>query len=130
MIMDVAPYVYLSVLCSTATYKYRYDISHFVLSKLSLQNKFSTLYYLSWGCLTLCSNEPHFGHRVNYHVSKPIAELILKYSEFLFIRNTIQETAGTHLAKKVSFYKKHNLDFVSSCFLYGGQVLSEGKKAG
>ena len=51
-----------------------------------------------------------FGHAVNYHVNKPTAEHILKYSEFLFIRNTILETAGTHLAKKVSFCKKQNLD--------------------
>ena len=35
-----------------------------------------TFYYLSWRQIAFCSNEPHFGHRVNYHVSKPIAEHI------------------------------------------------------
>ena len=58
----------------------------------SFQNKFSTFYYLSWGYITFCSNEPHFGHGVNYYVSKRTAEHILKHSEFLFIRNTIRNS--------------------------------------
>ena len=96
----------------------------------SLQNKFSALYYLSWGYLTFCSNQPHFGHRVNYHISKPIAEHILKYNEFLFTRNTIYETAGTHFAKKVSFYKKQNLDLNFILFLIWGVKCSlKAKKA-
>ena len=39
------------------------------------------------------------------------------YSNYPLIRNTIQETAGSRFAKKVSFYKKQNLDLSSILFL-------------
>ena len=43
--------------------------------------RFRTFYYFSkplsiWGYLIFCSNGSHFGHRVNYHVSKVSAEHI------------------------------------------------------
>ena len=103
MSMDVTPYVYLPVLfAATCKYTCRYDISHFVLSKLFLVKYVYYPLLFVMGYLTFRSNGPHCGHRVNYRVSKPTAEHVLKHSEFLFIRNTILETAGTHLFKNVS----------------------------
>ena len=91
----VATWVWMSppVSIYLFTCKYRYDISHLVLIIKALSCKISfTFYYISWGYITFCSNEPHFGHWVNYYASKYIAEHILKHSEFLFIRHTIKNS--------------------------------------
>ena len=88
MSMDVTPYVYL--FCFQQLSVSIGMIVIFFYQSSSLLSFYLLLFVM--GVHNFCSNGPHFGHGVNYYVSKYIAEHILKHSELLFIRNTIRKS--------------------------------------